>query len=476
MKRWILIAVGAAAAAAALYVGGAAGARGGGMSSANHWRTALTPAPSRALQGSEQFQCSPAFGTPVNNDMEQTCVIKGSSGTCIEKSDSPVVMQTCTFIQTGPGDNRATAVQVVAVENGGLPVDSTVTQHARQTVNDTQTAPLGSSNYLNVTQVIKQSLGPGHFDDTEEAELDPDTSTHQGALSLSQESHQIVMGTQDAPGAGGNNSSISQSLRQRERAVHATVSIDENQNTMTATGDDVCPITDDPNSNMCAQVHQTSGTGPNASNLDQNYSQFERAHDTPTGNQKQGVAPSTGGANHEVQQTTIGGVCTIKTNQDEDQTQRAVRATVNQIQNGPTRKGADSFQANTCSPNSTWTGSQNSTQLATTRPTEADVDTNVFADPATQNNLLEYFGMTPGSIHATQSVSEKVNNQSTTQSNSCSSSPCTALIVCGQAQAGDEGAGGCATDCEEGFFFNPESGRCEFSDLVFDSAPASRLR
>jgi hypothetical protein len=429
-----------------------------------------TSAPSAS---SKQFQCTPAAVTPVNNDMEQTCVITGSSGTCIEKSNSPVVVQTCTFTQDVPAqDHRANAVQVVAVENGGVPVDTLVTQHATQIINATQTATSGASNFLNATQVIKQSLGPGHFDDTEEAELDPDTSTHQGALALSQESHQIVTADQTAD-IGSNNSSISQSSKQRERAVHATVSVDENQNTMPASGQDVCPITDDPNANMCARVHQKSGSGPNRSALSQGSSQFERAHDTPTGQQMQGK-PTTGGMNHEIQQTSTGsGLCTIRTAQSEHQTQRAVRASVNQVQNGPLRKGVGSSQA--CSPKSTWTGSQNSAQLATTRPQEADVGSSVFGDPATQNDLLEYFGTTTGQIQATLSVNEKVNNQSTSANTSCSGTSCEAFIACGQAFVVSEGAGGCVTTCPEGELFNPATGQCEFSDLVL-RAPFSARR
>jgi hypothetical protein len=334
-----------------------------------------------------------------------------------------------------------------------------------------QNAALGYSNFLNVTQVVKQSLGPGHFDDTEQAELDTDTSTHQGALAISQESHQIVTGEQTAD-AGTNNSSISQSSKQRERAVHATVSIAENQNTMTATGDDVCPIADDPNANLCADVHQTSGIGSNISTLNQASSQFERAHDTPSGNQTQGVGPSTGGLNHEIQQTsTAGGVCTIKTSQNEDQTQRAVRATVNQLQNGPIRKGVDSSQD--CGTNATWTGSQDSTQLATSRPKEADVGTSVFADPANQNDLLEYFGTTTGHIQATLSASENINNQSNTANTSCSGMSCVAFIACGQAFAVSEGGGGCFTTCPEGKVFNPATGECTFTDSVINSVTRS---
>jgi hypothetical protein len=427
---------------------------------------------SAASANSTQFQCAPAAVTPVNTDTEQTCVIAGSSGTCIEKSNSPAVVQTCTFTQAVPAaqNHRANAVQVVAVENGGVPVDTLVTQHATQIVNATQTATAGASNFLSATQVIKQSLGPGHFDDTEEAELDPDTSTHQGALALSQESHQIVNADQTAD-LGSNNSAISQSLKQRERAVHATVSVDENQNTMPASGQDVCPIVDDPDANMCAQVHQKSGSGPNRSVLSQGSSQFERVHDAPTGHQTQGM-PTTGGMNHEVQQTSTG-LCTIATAQSEHQTERAVRASVNQVQNGPLRKGVSSSQA--CNGNSRWSGSQDSAQLATTRPKEADVGSSVFGDPATQNDLLEYFGTTSGQMQATLSVNERVNNQSTSANTSCSGMSCEAFIACGQAFVVSEGAGGCVTTCPEGELFNPATGQCEFSDLVL-RAPLSARR
>jgi hypothetical protein len=189
---------------------------------------------------------------------------------------------------------------------------------------------------------------------------------------------------------------------------------------------------------MCSVVNQTSGSGQNNSTLDDTYLQFERAHKTTTeGVQQQGLAFSQGGMDHEIHQTSSG-VCKITTHQTERQVMRAVQASVSQVQHGPTRKGADSDQD--CAVGSTWTGTQDSTQTATARPTEADIGSLLYAPTvANQDNTMEYFGSSPnGDIRATQSVKQQANNQRETETNSCppdssSSGPnheCAALIVC----------------------------------------------
>ena len=489
MKRSILIVAAAIAAASAIGAGGAASALT--RPQAHHWSTTSVGRPNthlvtthgrmeksqlsararRALQasGDKSFVCSPAVGTPVNTASEQTCAVGGNNGTCIEQTDSPVVVQTCTIVQTGATDNQATVVQVAATDKGPSP------QNHTQIVNVDQTST-GGSNASDVSQGVKQSLGPGHFDDTDEDE--PDSASPSGPLPITtqQDFHQIVTVTQNA-GTGDNSSKISQFGKQRARAKQSP-SITEMQNTQFAAGAQVCPLSDDPNANICSSVDQTSGTGQNISTLDDTLSQFERAHQTGAGGQQQGINAGSGGINHEVRQRSDG-FCKIVTNQSEHQVMRAVQANVAQAQYGPTRKGAGSSQD--CNTSSVWTGTQNSTQLATTRPTEADMGSLVFGDPAFQTNLLEYFGTSTGDIRATQSVTEKTNGASVTQQNSCPASPssdpnhaCAITIACGNTDLAVASAppveGGVCTpssdQCPPGTFFNSETGTCDVSNFA----------
>jgi len=489
MKRLILIVAAAIAAASAIGAGGAASAP---TRPQHQWSTTSVGRPNahlvtthgrvqssqlsvrarRALQasGDKNFVCSPAVGTPVNNANEQTCVAGGNNATCIEKTDSPVVVQTCTITQSGPAGNQATVVQVAATDKGPSP------QNHTQIVDISQTSTDGS-NASDVSQVVKQSLGPGHFDDTDEDEPDSATTSSLLPITTQQDFHQVVTVSQNAAGTGDNSSKISQFGKQRARAKQAP-SITELQNTLPEPNGHTCPASDDPQANICSTVDQTSGSGQNISTLDDTLSQFERAHQTTAaGNQQQGMSSSSGGINHDVRQQSAG-FCKIVTNQSEHQVQRAVQADESQVQYGPTRKGAGSSQD--CNTSSVWTGSQDSTQLATTRPTEADMGSLVFGDPAFQTNLLEYFGVSTGDIRATQSVSEKTNGASDTQQNSCPATPssdpnhaCAITIVCGNtdlsvAPAPPADAGTCSPTnepCPPGTSLN-ESGVCTPSDFV----------
>jgi len=422
----------------------------------------------RALQasGDKNFVCSPAVGTPVNTDTEQTCVVNGTNGTCIEKTDSPIVVQTCTITQSGPGNNQATVVQVAATDKGPSP------QNHTQIVTVDQTST-GGSNSSDVSQVVKQSLGPGHFDDTDEDEPDSASTSSPMPITTQQDFHQIVTVTQNA--YGDNNSKISQLGKQRARAKQSP-SIVEDQNT-SANEFAGCP-SDDAEANICSTVDQTSTNGgQNISTLDETLSQFERAHQTIAGDQQQGFSINQGGINHEIHQSSSG-FCKIVTKQSEHQVMRAVQANVTQEQHGPTRKGAGSSQD--CNTSSVWTGTQNSTQLATTRPTEADMGSLVFGDPAVQDNLLQYFGTSTGDIRATQSVTEKTNGRAETKQNSCPASPsstpnhaCAITIVCGNvdlavAAAPPADGGACAPttdECPPGTSLN-EEGVCTPSYYV----------
>lgn len=451
MTRSILVPLGVAVAIGALVVAGAAGAArakpspsswphgsarvGSGRvivrhGTARHIRVSVRAR--RILQdmNGNGVECSGTvmFDTPD----QQTCVITpsdGSNATCVEQTDSPTAVQTCDITQSNTTtDNQATIIQIAATDNGSPTQDHTQDVNLRQT-NDT------GSNDANITQVIKQSLGPGHFDDTDTGEADTATTSSPTPITTSQESHQTVSVMQTATLSGDNNSSISQTSKQRVRALHAPM-ISESQNVAPR---DTCPVTDDTKANQCSLVNQTSTSGQNVSTLDNDYSQFERAHDTTaTGTQQQGISAVSGGIDHEIHQTSSG-FCKIVTNQDETQTERAVQASETQIQHGPIRKGAGSSQG--CASNSTWNGTQDSDQLATTRPTEADIGTAVFGDPAFQDDMVEYIGNTTGTIQANQSVKEQTNGHPAMAQNSCGpSTTCAIAIACGETDASIAGA------------------------------------
>jgi len=231
-----------------------------------------------------------------NSDALQSCTISSATGTCYERSTSPVVVQICTFEQVGaPGDRHANATQIIESKEGAplvVPVPGAVRQDGTQVVTAHQTGGT-ASNSLSVSQVIKQKLGPGNLDDDEENELEPAGSPPSAAAILqSQESHQNVFVDQATTSAVGNSSDVSQFLKQRERASHSPVSITQHQN-LDNRGS--CSASDDPDANMCVIVNQTSG-GTNVSKLSEDYRQFQRAHDTPDGKQLQGdVTPFRGG-------------------------------------------------------------------------------------------------------------------------------------------------------------------------------------
>ena len=370
------------------------------------------------------YECS---GTYNESPTSQTCTISsGSNAVCVLRTNKPVMTQTCAITQApGTSSNRAKVLQVAMVNHGPTP------QKHTQIVKITQTNG-AAANIAEVGQVVKQSLGPGHFDDTEESEAEPVTTMSLTPLVLQQDFHQSVEVNQTTT-TGNNDSSIGQFGKQRSRAKQAP-GITQKQNTLVESH---CPVgVDDANANMCSVVKQTSTSGQNVSRLDDAYLQFARAHKSSSALQQQGEATGVGGLDHTIQQTSSG-FCKIETRQIERQVERAVRTDGQQIQHGPTRKGSQSFQE--CSPSAIWRGLQDSTQTATSRPTEQDVDTLVFSTTfAEQDNLLEYIGESSGDIRATQSVKQQTNNQRETETNSCPppGSPagdnhfCFAVITC----------------------------------------------
>jgi len=472
MRRLILAAF-VLGAAAVIGTGGAGSAKALTADSGQHWSVASTGGSGahvvrthgmvhhaamsaharRALQasGDKNFVCSPAFGMPVNNDTEQTCVIQDDNGTCIEKSDSPVVAQTCTFTQTtGDSDKHATAVQVAATDVGGS------TQGHTQIIHVTQSSD-GASNFVDASQTVKQSVGSGHFDDTDEGETESTETTSPMPITTNQDFHQIVTVDQQATTTGNNKSAIDQFGKQRARAKQVSP-ISQFQNTA-GPSSELCPA-EDANANQCSSVSQVSGTGTNTSNLKDTYLQFERAHKSTVGTQTQG-RPGDGGIDHEIHQESLG-YCEIQTTQTERQVMRAVQSSVAQNQHGPTRKGVGSNQD--CNDQSKWTGGQDSRQVATSRPKETDIDSLVFASPANQTNLLEYFGVSSGAIHATQDVTEQNNAGKTSAHNSCPGAGGTAQVCGAEIFCVEGGCGpgeGAANPCGPGQFPDPmHPGRC----------------
>lgn len=429
MRRLIFMGF-AVVAVAAIGSGGAGSATVRAASSSQHWS---------ALQSSadKNFVCEPAVGTPTNNDSVQTCEIHADNGTCIEKSDSPDVVQTCIFVQTsGDSTKRATAIQAAATDKGGSEQTHT------QIINVTQSSE-AASNFLDATQTVKQSLGPGHYDDTDEDEPESVTTASLTGITTSQEFHQAVTANQTTD-SGDNNSNISQFGKQRARAKQ-TSPIEQSQNTLPG---GQCSAVGDGTANQCSLVTQMSNTGQNSSTLDDTYLQFERAHKAAAGFQLQGRLGA-GGIDHEIHQQSAGH-CEIRTTQTERQVMRDVQANVTQTQHGPVRKGAGSNQD--CSSDSNWTGGQDSKQIATSRPKETDIGSLVFAANAIQSNLLEYFGVSSGSIHATQNVSEQNNASKDTEQNSCpgaggTDQVCGATISCtgGTCAPGEVPANPCAS-------------------------------
>jgi hypothetical protein len=359
-------------------------------------------------------------------------------------------------------NNTAVILQVIISQNPPSAQDGTQIVKLRQTALGT------GSNTAGIAQYIKQSLGPGTPDDTEENELESDTPTT-ASITQGQESHQVIHLHQKSV-SGANNAPIFQFLRQRERAGNAET-IDQSQNTardrqqcVIDSGSDALEgVVVDSHANMCVLLNQEStANGKQLATVTGDYNQFQRAHKAGAGTQTQGV-PFVGGEDIGLVQDS-GGISNVLTIQNERQTQRAVQADVVQNQNGP-RKGEGSRQVGNAAD--VWKGFQTSTQTQTKRPTPAEIGL-AQAASGTQTNFLLYSAMQdpPGTLNATQTATQ---NGATTM-NSCSGSPCEILIVCAAGET-------CAQTCPEGTFFNPETQMCEpsceFECFTVDSVTTS---
>ena len=397
----------------------------------------------------------------------QSCVWPATySGqiTCLQSSNSATIAQTCdaSQIQTIPNrNNTAIILQVIISQNPPSAQDGTQIVKLRQTALGT------GSNSAGIAQYIKQSLGPGTPEDTDESDTEPDAPATASA-SQKQESHQTVHLRQISD-QGSNNAPIFQFLRQRERKAHADTT-NQDQNVDFASlhpasicqndpGSDALPptVVVDANANQCVLSNQTS-TDQTSTGGKQNlwltgdYNQLQRARKAGHGHQVEGI-PFTGGSDYGLIQNS-GGVSNVLTIQNERQVQRGIQVGTSadfvQSQNGP-RKGSGSAQIG--NPNDTWTGRQTSTQIQTRTPLLSFM--RVAEGPSNgQTNILVYSAHQElgGTMDVKQTATQ---NNGTPVTNSCSASPCEIAIVCA--------AGGSCTptpNCTEGGVIDPTTGEC----------------
>jgi hypothetical protein len=396
----------------------------------------------------------------------------GYSGqvTCLQSSNSATVVQMCdaSQIQTiANRNNTAIILQVIISQNPPSAQDGTQIVKLRQTALGT------GSNSAGIGQYIKQSLGPGTPEDTEESDTEPDAPAT-ATTSQKQESHQTVHLSQISE-QGSNNAPVLQFLRQRERKAHAdTTNQDQNVDLASLHPASVCQrdpsdalpptVVVDANANQCILSNQTStGSGKQNLWLTGDYNQLQRARKAGHGHQVQGI-PFTGGSDYGLIQDS-GGVSNVLTIQNERQVQRGIQVGISaefvQSQNGP-RKGSGSAQVG--NPKDTWTGRQTSTQIQTRTPLLSFM--RVADGPSNgQTNILVYSAQQAdgGTMDVKQTASQ---NGGTPTTNMCSSSPCEIAIVCA---AGEEGGCTPTTNCTDGQVIDPTTGECTSPCVVFPS-------
>ena len=223
-------------------------------------KTAHAPAAPRvahiAKWGSTSFQCEPAAdAVTTNTDSVQSCVITTSANnaSCVEKSNSPDVTQTCSITQTS--DNNSAFILQDDSTGESSTSGSTQTQDVTQTATVTQA---GTNNSLDATQNVNQSL----------------SGTALTSLVQNQDNHQSIVvcqgtsGDCTAPTSGTNSSKIHQSRFASEHASGGmSTTITQNQDQ--ATGPTTCDLSGGPpRPSLCAVVQQNS-TNSNDSDLHQ---------------------------------------------------------------------------------------------------------------------------------------------------------------------------------------------------------------
>ena len=201
----------------------------------------------------------------------QSCVWRADytgQVTCLQTSNSATVVQTCDASQTQTIPNRNNTAVILQV------IISIIPRLRRTGPRSSSFArrPWGlDRTQRRIAQYIKQSLGPGTPEDTEEGDSEPDAAATMSA-SQKQESHQTVHLSQSSE-QGNNNAPVLQFLRQRERKAHADTT-NQDQNIDSASehpasvcqndpGSDALPpsVVVDPNANQCILSNQTSVSG-----------------------------------------------------------------------------------------------------------------------------------------------------------------------------------------------------------------------
>jgi len=353
---------------------------------------------------------------------------------CAERSSANSAVQGCVITQTNTtGTNKAFVSQWIKQSQ---PDGS---QSARQTATVSQTNDTGT-NDSQISQTIDQS---------EASDLSGAT------LEQSQESHQRADVCQGGAGDpctaasnGKNVSDVSQSNAQRLKArfsADSTGTIDQNQNTDNAGGPTNLAI-----------VRQNSTTSTGDSRLTQSSREIASAQDRTkdgdedndndealsypspfagTLNQQQGVSgnptcPDSGLCGFVFQNST--GVLKAREGQDELQKLQGPPG-ANQTQYGPEFCCATQIGGNAKNKNDV---DQNKRQLHTSS----------FAD-----------GMIQGHCESSPdgcNVKQTLRQNGTTQTNSCTASPCNPTIVC---FTGPSEGGGDSTDCTPGTAESPIS-------------------
>jgi hypothetical protein len=374
--------------------------------------------------GSSYMKCSATWPAEVEKS-GQTCTITqhhGGTAWCIQykSTNGPTpISQTCTIEQTSTSrDNFAFVVQIAEHRGGASPQETTQSATVEQ-------GNTFKTNNSSIAQIAKQRLGRPLDDDGD----------HWGSWSFATDVDQVQNARQLADVCQGfttdctlgpgmlshNNSTLVQKQWQTEQAA-ASIEINQNQNTTPAPD---CPTTTFPQpANMCADVDQNTqipfGSGRNKERLEQLYVQLQNARgdgDTITDQQQGGASVFTGGLEHQIVQAG-GGVASITTGQNSFQFQKASNVgTLTQKQDP--RISKDPLSTQTGAAGTSWNGKQRAFQFQ-------------FEDGALvlsvrgQHALLEYSAMTNGVISADQLV----NQNGQTETNSCTTSPCAAVLDC----------------------------------------------
>ncbi|MGH2994850.1 MAG: hypothetical protein ACRDON_11870 [Gaiellaceae bacterium] len=252
-----------------------------------------------------------ASTTMEDGTLVQTCTITARRGSCIQRSDNPVVKQVCTFVQAPPAsgaakENRATAVQVVQADGreGTLDATQEVVVLQRNTT---------KGNVFAGTQTITHCLAAGgsesssHKGDCGNGNGNNGDQPSSATVTQSEESQQSIDVCQGGPATtastgpgscnlpGGmvanNTSRVRQTTDLTEIAADAD-EIDQLQNREDRANQCTIetPGVDEELSDTCYTVRQnTAGAhATNLTELQQDLDVTQRANDTTTGEQLQG--------------------------------------------------------------------------------------------------------------------------------------------------------------------------------------------